>query len=275
MRLAFASKPRIFFAEELSFGPNHHINLTISFSLHIFARIFFFIVHSAQDHVNDNHDDELTHPTGTKSAQTLESPSHQKAVEALQLLLRKLPNKLALKDQLNDIRNDDHDNSVTIKQYSIPRDPIRIPQFKPIKPPAFSTTYTFKVGPVESVSHHSAGGHGDPVALAAAAAAVSGGGDHTKYAIIQNQPQHQPPAHTQSYQSAHNSPLSASSAYGAPNQSPLSLYHTMALKNGHTHPNQPSHSHPHQHPPPVFYLPGEQRPFQVQGFQKSIEYRLH
>lgn len=239
-----------------------------------------------------------------------DTPAHQKAVEALQLLLRKLPNKLAIKDQLNDVR-DNNDDKHTIKQYEIPRDPVHIPQFKPIKP-QISTTYTLQVGPIESVTKQTIGGNNDPSVLAAAAAAVAGG-DRNQYTIkIQHQnpnqaqiqhlhsaPLHQTQTHSyQPPQPIHNPSLSGSGGYisEALNRSPLNLYHTMSLKNGPRptiHLNQPKYfppqsqplpslqqSHPHVHQQnthaqqPLFYLPGEKRPLQVQGIQKSIEYRI-
>lgn len=262
-------------------------------------------VHDIHD-IHDIHDDDLTHSTGIRTSHSYETPAHQKAVEALQLLLRKLPNKNAIKDQLND-SNDNYDDKTTIKQYEIPRDPIHIPQFKPMKP-QISTTYTLQVGPINSVTKHSIGGNGgDSAVLAAAAAAVSGG-NQNKYTIKIQAPNSQQYHHQQnqqslpyapqqqqshhSYQPIHNSPLSASNAYlnEAVNRPPLNLYHTMSLKNGPTHHNAHiSLQHPPSHPPPqlhihaqqqqqqkqpLFYLPGEQRPFQVQGIQKSVEYRV-
>lgn len=224
----------------------------------------------ALEHGNDNQDEGTL--TGQHNVQNIDSLSHQKAVEALQILLRKLPNKLTA-NQLNDIHG--NDDRQPIKQYNFPKEPVRIPDFKPIKPQSITSTYTFQVGPFEAVTKHTVGA-ADSNESSVGYQAPNRPQTHNR-PQTQNQPhiQNRPlaiPSHSLAppVSLAAASPFSASSS-GYPkseyNQPPLDLYHTMTLKNNH--PQAPPHS-----PNTLFYLPGERGPLQVQGIQKSIEYRL-
>lgn len=204
---------------------------------------------------------------------SLDTTSQHKAVEALQQLLRKLPNKLIAKDNLNDVNSvDNHDHDKTlVKQYHIPNDPVTIPEFKPIKP-AITSTYTFKLGPIETVTKHTIGGNSN----ANSGGGGGSGGDQTKYTFIQNpvpnytvhtniRPQSQSHLSQQySHSSRHNQ---------AVNRPPLDLYHTMTLKNNNhnTHNHNNNNNSNKQKQSSVFYLPANQ-PYEI---QKSIEYQLH
>lgn len=180
----------------------------------------------------------------------------QKAIEALRLILRKLPNKLTTppKDNNNDIQvnddNDDdnnndllHDNHKLVqlqhnlKQFGIPHDPNQIPEFKPLK--SLTSTYTFHMGPFESVTKHTIGGLDTSV-------------ENGVFNVV-------PPHNTQSQQSTnqlyydvapYRGQRHTSNTNANPKAHPLDIYHTMTLKNSakthhhHHHPqsNQINHS---------------------------------
>lgn len=224
----------------------------------------------------------------------------QKAIEALRLLLRKLPNKLTKlpKDKFNEIQlNDDNDNDNNdllrdthkfVQQYSIPNDPNQIPEFKPIK--SLTSTYTFQLGPFESVTKHTVGGLDSDEHIPNPVT-------NTKF-HLQNEAFHVAP-HT----SSHNqqlyfdaAPYRAQRHTSNANAHPLDLYHTMTLKNNaknhHHHPsNQINHSshnnnkivknlneqhYSHNNAPsqPLIYLPPQSNSPSNFEIQKSIQYQL-
>lgn len=212
-----------------------------------------------------SYDDGATPLTGTD---TIDSTPHKRAIEALQSLLRKLPNKLTTKDNhINDIDSVDthgqyNDIHTPPKQYNIPNDPLRIPEFKPIKSPAITSTYTFQLGPIETVTKHTIGGDGSDSNHATAS--VVPNDKHSKYTIIQN------PYPNYTIQTNIQSKRPSSSHRQAVNQPPLNLYHKMTLKNGHGQ----HHSQHQSQPSTLLYLPGEHKPYNIQNIQKSIEYRI-
>lgn len=220
--------------------------------------------------------DDKVDPTPLTATDTFDSTPHKRAIEALQSLLRKLPNKLTAKDHINDIDSIDihgHENDINTppKQYNIPKDPTHIPEFKPIKAPAITSTYTFQLGPIETVTKHTIGGGGGSGANTnhAGATFAAPNGKHSKYTIIQN------PVPNYTIQTSIQSQRPSSSHSQAVNQPPLNLYHTMTLKNGHGQQQQHQHQN-HRQPQQstLLYLPGEKQPYNIQGIQKSIEYRI-
>lgn len=213
--------------------------------------------------------DDKVDPTSQTGTDTIDSTQHKRAIEALQSLLRKLPNKLAAKDHINDIDSIEmtygHENDIRtpLKQYNIPNDPVRIPQFKPInKSPALTSTYTFQLGPIETVTKHTIGGSEDGNSHSALATPTD---NHSKYTFIQN------PLPNYTIQTSIQSKRPSSSHSQAVNQPPLNLYHTMTLKNGHGQRQRQQQS---AQTSKLLYLPGEQQPYNIQGIQKSIEYRI-
>lgn len=189
--------------------------------------------------------------------------ANQKAVEALTFLLQKLPNKFALhSDEENSVHaeiNDEilQDYKVTtpptvFKQHSIPSDPVHIPQFKPIKP-AITSTYTFQLGPIESVT-----------------------GPDSKLILPHPIPHHQHIPHydlvpppvpiTSSHNTNENAQYSYkihSDAIESPPLNPLDLYHTMTIKNNNNNaPNTLLYVPPSPNQQPLFEI------------QKSIQYQL-
>lgn len=210
--------------------------------------------------------DDKFNPTPRTGIDTNDSTQQKRAIEALQTLLRKLPNKLTTKDHINDIDSVDihgHENDIQtpLKQYTIPQDPVRIPNFKPIKSPAITSTYTFQLGPIETVTKHTIGGSAGDISNVASAEP----NDHpSKFTIIQQ------PNPNYTIQTSFGSNRPSASHSHAVNQPPLNLYHKMTLKNGHgQHPSQRQ-----QQPPTLLYLPGEKQPYNVQEIQKSIEYSI-
>ncbi|XP_055313043.1 uncharacterized protein LOC129574699 [Sitodiplosis mosellana] len=225
---------------------------------------------------------------GTSSVPGLETDNelttfdaNQKAIEALQLLLRKLPNKLAVKD--NAIQTIDDDNFIPdtkltpqhITQYNIPKDPY-IPNFKPIKS-SVTSTYTFQLGPLEQITQDTYGGsdHGHNGLHQSAT-------PPPPYLIQKTvvSPELQrhlvPPPSIESVSTTFNSHSSSPPLLSQTphiDAQPLDLYHTMTLK--HVNDNHSNH-------PPVQslpYLPPRKRsnkpnPHQFE-IQKSIEYQLH
>lgn len=231
----------------------------------------------------------------------------QKAIEALRLLLRKLPNKLTKlpknkfnEIQLNDDNNNDNDNDNndqirdnhkfvkqqhTLKQYGIPNDPNQIPEFKPIK--SLTSTYTFQLGPFESVTKHTIGGLDSDEH-------ISNPVTNTKF-HLQNGVFNVAP-HTPSHQLYFDAaPYRGQRHTLNTNAHPLDLYHTMTLKNSaktpHHHSNQinlsshnnnkivknlnePHHSNNNAPSQPLIYLPPQ--PISPSSFeiQKSIQYQL-
>lgn len=194
--------------------------------------------------------------------------ANQKAIEALQLLLRKLPHKLPFKD--NSIRTTDDDkviNTQHISQYNIPNDPNQyIPKFKPMKS-SVTSTYSFQLGPLEQVTKHTYGGndygrkHIEKI--------ISGPELHT----------HLIPPSIESISTTFKSQALSShhSHSHAIDAQPLDLYHTMTIKNVGDHSNHP-HRHLHSQLP-LPYLPPQKRqtalnPHQSE-IQKSVEYQLH
>lgn len=254
----------VIFHITISYHSNHFskfIHFIIFFRLFLsHFRSFFAYLAEALSY------DDKVDPTPLTGTDTIDSTQHKRAIEALQSLLRKLPNKLAAKDHINDIDSVEmtygHENDIRtpLKQYNIPKDPVRIPQFKPInKSPALTSTYTFQLGPIETVTKHTIGGSEDGNSNAVLAAPND---NHSKYTFIQN------PVPNYTIQTSIQSKRPYSSHSHTVNQPPLNLYHTMTLKNGHgqrQHQSQPSK---------LLYLPGEQQPYNIQGIQKSIEYRI-
>lgn len=218
--------------------------------------------------------------------------ANQKAIEALQLLLRKLPNKLAVKENaLQTTIDDDNlipDTKLTpqhITQYQIPNDPY-IPKFKPIKS-SVTSTYTFQLGPIEQITQDTYGGsdhehkHSSTNHHLAAAAPPALPPPPSAYLIQKTvaSPELQrhlvPPP---SIESVSITPFNSQSSSSSPHShtidaQPLDLYHTMTLKRvNDNHLNHP----PVQSLP---YLPPQKRsnPSNAPQFeiQKSIEYQLH
>lgn len=170
--------------------------------------------------------------------------ANQKAVEALQLLLQKLPNKLTVEEEVaNPSENDIHVEKVPFKQYAIPRDALpatKVPTFRPLGPiNSITSTYKFQLGPYQAVTetHLGQGNRG-------------GSSDHSKYPYsrpVQPLKVGQPPAPVPANAVASNvlianpaiaSAAAANAANSLPspqayvaNAPPLDLYHTMILKN--------------------------------------------
>lgn len=212
--------------------------------------------------------------------------ANQKAIEALQLLLRKLPHKLPVKDNLiPTIIDDDNiipDTKLTqhFTQYNIPKDPnVYVPKFKPIKS-SVTSTYTFQLGPIEQITKQTYGGNGHPH--------IDERGRKPDI-LIQNTISGPSPLHTHlvppppSIESVsttfkshpppllpHPSPLNLHTI----DAQPLDLYHTMTLK------NVENHSHHSQVPLSLPYLPPHQYKRQTAPnphhleIQKSIAYQL-
>lgn len=214
--------------------------------------------------------------------------ANQKAIEALQLLLRKLPNKLAVKDNLISTTIDD-DNILPetkltqhITQYNIPKDPnVYVPKFKPIKS-SVTSTYTFQLGPLKQITKHTYGGNDhlqQPTSLH-----IDEHGrkpDIHIHKTISSQAlpptlhTHLVPPSIESISTTYNKsqpPSSSSSTLHTIDAQPLDLYHTMTRKNVENHLN-------FLHPPVQLpYLPPQKRqipsnPHHLE-IQKSIEYQL-
>lgn len=203
--------------------------------------------------------------------------ANQKAIEALQLLLRKLPNKLAAKD--NAIQTIDDDNIIPdtklqtpqhITQYNIPKDPY-IPKFKPIKQ-SVTSTYTFKLGPIDGITQDTYGGseierkpsihHAQPPPPPSYLIQKTINGPELNRHLV-------PPSIdsvSATFSQSSPSPLISQSAPHAIEAQPLDLYHTMTLKNVDAHPQVQS----------LPYLPPQKQSHVPQfEIQKSIEYQLH
>ncbi|XP_031616422.1 uncharacterized protein LOC116336615 [Contarinia nasturtii] len=200
--------------------------------------------------------------------------ANQKAIEALQLLLRKLPNKLPLKD--NSIQTIDDDNIIPdskltqhITQYNIPNDPnVYIPKFKPIKS-SVTSTYTFQLGPFEQITKDTYGGPSNNV-----------GHNHGLHIEKHNNAPgpgvhaHLVPPSIDSIPTTFKShpTLSQHSHSHTFDAQPLDLYHTMTRKNVETiHMNHPKVSLPYL-PPQKRQIPSNPHQFEI---QKSIQYQLH
>lgn len=215
--------------------------------------------------------------------------ANQKAIEALQLLLRKLPNKLAIKDNAIQTTIDDDniipDTKITpqhITQYQIPNDPY-IPQFKPIKS-SITSTYTFQLGPIEQITQDSYGGSDHEhkhLSTNHHSAALPPPPPPPSYLIqktVSGPELHRhlvpPPSIETVSITPFNSHSSSSSLHSHKiDAQPLDLYHTMTLKrvndNHSNHP--PVHSLPYL-PPQKRSNPSNTPQFEI---QKSIEYQLH
>lgn len=250
----------------------------------IYFRRLTYIIHISSVAEALSYDDRVD-PAPLTGTQTLDSTPQKRAIEALQTLLRKLPNRQTTQDNyINDIDDVDihgHENDLKSppKPYDIPNDPVRIPAFKPIhKTPAITTTYTVQLGPIETVTKHTIGGGGD-VSMAATP-------NHSKFTIVQNphpnytiqtsvQHSKRPPGNSPNRNHKNNGPRSET----AVNQPPLNLYHTMTLRNGHEQHHR--HHHPPHHPQQsqpstLLHVPGEKQPYNAHNIdiQKSIEYRI-
>lgn len=216
--------------------------------------------------------------TGTETEDTiLTHEANQKAVEALQYLLRKLPNKLSFKDNLNALPITDDDNNLSdirpisqLKQYNIPNDP-NIPEFKPLKN-AITSTYTWSLGPYESSTKHTVQElNDDSIGTISTVSNLN-----NKFIVRQPQPTHTnftlhrnltpPKPASYRHQLHKNYPSYQSHSYTI-NAQPLDLYHTMSLKNDPVKIN----SLP-QHEIEIHLPPASKPHFQI---QKSIEYQLH
>lgn len=218
---------------------------------------------------------DTTSITGPETSDTLATEvANQKAVEALQFLLRKLPNKFVVKDDtINTIPTIDDETLLDpkiaiahLKQYDIPNDPIHIPDFKPIKP-AITSTYTFQVGPIESVTRHTIGENNSGF--------TSITGPQSKLILPNPVPKYTlpnadliPPPFPYPSKHLNNeiSNIQIETHNQAINTQPLDLYHTMTLKNGANVAV----------PETVVYLPPHphQKTSQFE-IQKSIQYQLH
>lgn len=118
------------------------------------------LVHSKSSKYKKLDTTPITGPELTDQNDPISALANKKAVEALELLLRKLPHKFTLQA---DIKKETIDNDIVNtppKQYNIPKDPIAtsattIPPFKPLRPlTGISSTYTLQLGPYEAVSQH-------------------------------------------------------------------------------------------------------------------------
>lgn len=233
---------------------------------------------------------------GPKTEDTVLSTfdANQKAVEALRILLRKLPNKLTLPtDNLNEIElndnNDDDDNNNlpdktfsphNIKQYGIPNDPtsVQIPNFRPIK--SLTSTYTFQLGPFESVTKHTIGGPDSDEHIS-----ISSG---PKTKILSNNPHSNLALHANHLTLVPPHPIKSTSFRDVPPS--LDLYHSMTLKN-HLKPIHPNYSNKNnnfhqnindhtnhlQPPQTVVYLPPQSPQLHSSPqfeIQKSIQYQI-
>lgn len=82
--------------------------------------------------------------------------ANQKAVEALQLLLQKLPNKEEAREVLaNPSENTIYVEKAPYKQYPIPSEPsaaTKVPAFKPLGPIDITSTYKLQMGPYSAVT---------------------------------------------------------------------------------------------------------------------------
>lgn len=105
----------------------------------------------------------ITGPGPTDQTDPVSALANKKAVEALELLLRKLPHKFTLQADINKEPIDNDIVNTPPKQYNIPRDrtitttttSTTIPPFKPLRPlSGISSTYRLQLGPYEAVSQH-------------------------------------------------------------------------------------------------------------------------
>lgn len=228
-----------------------------------------------EQHYEIKHDgtSAIGHDTDQHELTALDA--NQKAIEALQLLLRKLPNKLAVKDNL--IPTIDDDNSIPdtkltqpISQYNIPKDPnIYVPKFKPIKS-SVTSTYRFQLGPIEEITKHTYGGN------------ELGRKPDVIIENTVNEPHHSlhrhlvPPS-IDSVSTTFKSHPSSSTLHAIEAQ-PLDLYHTMTRKNVEKISKPPQLSLPYLPPSSTHHrhqqiIPNAPKPHHLE-IQKSIEYQL-
>lgn len=229
---------------------------------------------------------------------------NKKAVEALQLLLRKLPHKDKLLTQSIDDDNFIPDTKLQlppqITQYQIPNDPhVSIPKFKPIKS-SVTSTYTFQLEPIDPLTRNSYGGQNHPQAKVDdvrtkpnhihLSKTVPGHGGQPPINLVpplqalkqlQPPPQHHKPQIISTTYKSQTSPHSSHHSHTI-NAQPLDLYHTMTLKHQPNHANQivkylppsplspsPSLAQKNQQPIP---RPPLSHQFEI---HKSVEYQLH
>lgn len=201
---------------------------------------------------------------------------NQKAVEALQQLLRKLPHKDNFLPTSIDDDNFIPDTKLPpthITQYPIPNDPnIYIPKFKPIKS-SVTSTYTFQLGPIEQMTRDSYGAHshinsiGVPKPDHPFQKTMNGAAQLSTNLVPPSKDIHSTKLKTQSSSSSLQQPQSPHLSHSHTiDTQPLDLYHTMTLKN---QPNSPAQI--------VQYLPQShmQPPPEQFEIHKSVGYQLH
>lgn len=216
----------------------------------------------------------LTTGQGHDQSDSFAAQANKKAVEALQLLLNKLPYKKIVKEEVklnvDSNANINDVNEETIHQYEIPRDrpnATPIPPFKPLK--GITSTYTWKLGPFEAQTKQTIGG-------------PSASGEQNKYTYdiptktyaVSASPQPpplQPPAQfiNPAQFNVAMGPLSTDPAQFNVANLPLNLYHTMALKHNNDPvviKSIPAGYHNHNTGPGYVYQPYE--------ITKSVAYDL-
>lgn len=175
---------------------------------------------------------------GLDKTDSLTAVANKKAVEALELLLSKLPHKSLVKDgtKLNiESGGTGHVNDIPFKQFEIPNDPTSnaaIPPFKPLQSvKGITSTYTVRLGPIEAVTKHTIG---QSTSGEVKDDKVRYTYDHpTKTFTVSASPQ--PPLPSLSSPSSQSQSAQLAQSFMA-NRAPLDLYHTMALKQGNGQP---------------------------------------
>lgn len=171
---------------------------------------------------------------------SLTALANKKAVEALQLLLSKLPYKSLVKDDVNlNIEGavDGDAQNLPFKQYDIPRDPAAtIPPFKPLQSvKGITSTYTVRLGPIEAGTKHSIG---ESTSVDVKNEAVRYTYDRPTKTFTVSSPPQQPQQLLQQLplqqlplqQPLQQLPLQQQPVNFLTNGAPLDLYHTMAVK---------------------------------------------
>lgn len=208
--------------------------------------IFVILVHSKSSKYKKL---DTTPLTGPDHSDTVSALANKKAVEALELLLRKLPHKLTIKDDIKhrpDSLQDNELSNAPIRQYNIPKDPLGggapIPAFKPLKPlTGITSTYTLRLGPIEASTQHTVG-HVDTGSHGSQLHSDKGPYSYnvpSKTVVIETQPvavsptpfQISPAPFQISPAPFQNSPAPFQQTYVS-NLQPLDLYHSMSLKHG-------------------------------------------